>query len=132
MAERAEQCASDSVTVTKNQTADHRTIQVAALTTNPATYSVAVLANGSLVPLLNDDLVQPLDDLVEKYGLSLQENQLVRIDGKIMAIAFLANAQHLWYRKDLLDETGIAGPRATKMSSLLHKCCVKKAFWNIR
>jgi len=110
VAARAEQCASDNVEISKNQTTEHREIQVAALTTNPATYSVAVISNSSLVPLLNDDLVQPLDELVEKYGQALQPSQLIRIDGKIMAIAFMANAQHLWYRKDLFDEAGLAAP----------------------
>lgn len=109
---RAEQCNGDSVTVSKNMTTEHRDIQVAALTANPATYSVAVIANSSLVPLLNDDLVRPLDDLVEKYGQDLLDSQLIRIDGKIMAIAFMANAQHLWYRKDLLEQAGVSEPES--------------------
>jgi len=79
VASRAEQCAGDNVTVTKNQTTEHKDIQVAALTANPATYSVAVISNSSLVPLLNDDLVQPLDDLIEKHGQHLLESQLIRI-----------------------------------------------------
>ncbi|MFK7994974.1 MAG: ABC transporter substrate-binding protein [Granulosicoccus sp.] len=107
---RAEECASDTVQITKNQTSEHRTIQVPALTTNPASYSVAVISNSSLVPLLNDDLVQPLDELVEKYGQALQPSQLIRIDGKVMAIAFMANAQHFWYRKDLFDKAGLSAP----------------------
>lgn len=68
VASRAEECASDTVTVTKNQTTEHKEIQVPALTTNPASYSVAVVSNSSLVALLNDDLVRPMDELVEKYG----------------------------------------------------------------
>ena len=61
---RAAECASDSVEVTTNETTEHKDIQVAALSTNPAAYTVAVVANGSLVPLLNEGLVRPLDDLV--------------------------------------------------------------------
>jgi len=110
VASRAEQCATDSVTVTKNQTTEHKNIQVPALTTNPASYSVAVISNSSLVPLLNDDLVQPLDELVEKYGQNLQDSQLIKIDGKVMAIAFMANAQHMWYRKDLFEQAGLEAP----------------------
>ena len=104
-------CASDTVEVTTNQTAEHKNIQVAALSTDPAAYTVAVVANGSLVPLLNDGLVRPLDDLVAKYGAQLQPNQLIKIDGKIMAIAFMANAQHLMYRKSVLEAAGIAPPK---------------------
>ncbi len=107
----ASACASDTVEVTTNQTAEHKNIQVAALSTSPAAYTVAVVANGSLVPLLNDGLVRPLDDLVAKYGAQLQPNQLIKIDGKIMAIAFMANAQHLMYRKSVLDAAGIAPPK---------------------
>lgn len=110
IASRAEECASDAVEVTKNQTTEHRNIQVASLTTDPATYTVAVIANSSLVPLLGEGLVRPLDDLVEKYGQQLLPRQLIKIDGKIMAIAFMANAQHFVYRSDVLEENGIAVP----------------------
>lgn len=103
-------CASDTVEVTSNQTAEHKNIQVAALSTDPAAYTVAVVANGSLVPLLNDGLVRPLDDLVAMYGQQLQPNQLITIDGKVMAIAFMANAQHLMYRASILEAAGIAPP----------------------
>src|SRR5687768_4800188 len=53
VARTAEECASPTVKVTKNQTTEHKNIQVAALTTNPATYTVAMIANNSVVPLLN-------------------------------------------------------------------------------
>ena len=47
---------------------------------------------------------------VEKHGQGLQKSQLVTIDGNIMGIAFMANAQHLTYRSDILDQLGIAVP----------------------
>jgi multiple sugar transport system substrate-binding protein len=106
----AAECAGGSVTVTSNATAEHKNLQVPALSINPAEYTVAVVANNSIVPLLNDDLIRPLDDLVAQYGQSLQPNQLIKIDGKTMAIAFMGNAQHLFYRKDILDQAGIAEP----------------------
>ncbi len=111
VADGAEECASPTVTVTKNQTAEHQSLQVAALTTNPAAYTVAMVANDSIVPLLNAGLIRPLDDLVAQYGHDLTDSQLVRIDGKIMAIAFMVNAQHLYYRKDILEKAGIAPPK---------------------
>ncbi|GHA32891.1 sugar ABC transporter substrate-binding protein [Devosia pacifica] len=110
VASEAEECASDTVTVTKNQTEEHKNLQVPALTIDPAEYTIAMVANNSLVPLLNDDLVQPMDDLVEKYGQDLLPNQLIRIDGKVMAIAFMANAQHFFYRSDILEEAGLEPP----------------------
>ncbi|GLS88632.1 sugar ABC transporter substrate-binding protein [Cypionkella aquatica] len=103
-------CATATVTVTANATAEHKNIQGPALTANPAEYTVAVVANNSIVPLLNDGLIRPLDDLVAKYGASLQPNQLIKIDGKVMAIAFMGNGQHLFYRKDILEKAGVAVP----------------------
>jgi multiple sugar transport system substrate-binding protein len=103
-------CASDQVKVTANATAEHKNIQGPALTVSPAEYTVAVVANNSIVPLLNDGLIRPLDDLVAKYGASLQPNQLIKIDGKVMAIAFMGNGQHMFYRKDVLEKAGVAMP----------------------
>jgi multiple sugar transport system substrate-binding protein len=111
IATAAEECANDKVKVTKNQTTEHKNLQVAALKANPAEYTVAVVANNSIVPLLNEGLIRPLDDLVAKYGQDLQPNQLIKIDGKIMAVAFMANGQHLFMRKDMLDKAGVAAPK---------------------
>lgn len=108
----AAECANDAVTVTSNATAEHKNLQVPALSINPAEYTVAVVANNSIVPLMNDDLIRPLDDLVAEYGQSLQPNQLIKIDGQTMAIAFMGNAQHLFYRKDILDQAGIEEPKS--------------------
>lgn len=110
VADAASTCANDAVEVTRNQTEEHRNIQVPALTVNPATYTVAVVATSSIVPLLNDDLIRPLDAYVEQWGGQLTESQLIRINGEIMAIAFMANAQHLFYREDILAENGIEVP----------------------
>lgn len=106
----AASCATDSVTVTANMTTEHRNIQVPALTANPAEYTTAVVSNSSLVPLLTDGLVRPLDDLIATHGAVVAENQKIVIDGKTMAIAFMANAQHLFYREDILQEAGVDVP----------------------
>lgn len=108
--EGARACATGSVSVSANLTRDHRDLQVAALTANPAQYSVAVVANGSIVPLLNAGLIRPLDDLVERHGAGLMPTQLVRIEGQVMAVAFMANAQHLFYRADILEQAGVGSP----------------------
>ncbi|MEX0276826.1 ABC transporter substrate-binding protein [Ruegeria sp. ANG-S4] len=94
------------VTVSANHNKDFRNITVQALTANPAEYTAVVVANSSIVPLLNEGLLRPLDDLVAKHGQGLSKNQLITIDGKIMAIAFMANAQHLFVRQDVLDQIG--------------------------
>ncbi|MBD0865079.1 MAG: extracellular solute-binding protein [Rhodobacteraceae bacterium] len=102
----AEACVGDGATFAKNHSSKHDELQVAALTANPAEYTAKIVANSSIVTLLNDGLIRPLDDLVAKYGQSLQPNQLIRIDDQIMAIAFMANAQHLIVRQDILDLVG--------------------------
>ena len=108
----AAECASDALTITANATTEHKSLQVPALTANPAEYTVAIVANGSIVPLLNQGLVRPLNDLVEKYGSQLDPQQLITIDGQVMAIAFMANAQHLYYRADILEQAGVEPPKS--------------------
>ncbi|WP_084629975.1 ABC transporter substrate-binding protein [Jannaschia aquimarina] len=108
--DRAMECTT-SGEMTSNLTTEHKDIQVAALTADPAEYTVAIVANGSLVPLLNEGLVRPLNDLVEQYGQDLSPTQLIRVGDDIVAVAFMANAQHLFYRQDLLEEAGVEPPR---------------------
>ena len=97
--------------VTTNLTADHQKINVAGMSGNPAEYTSAIIANSSIVALMNDDVIRPLDDLVAKHGKALKKNQLITIDGKIMAVAFMANAQHLVYREDVLKKIGMEPPK---------------------
>ena len=111
VAEAAEACAGDGVVVEKNQTENHQDLNVAALTVDPAEYSAVVIANSSIIPLLNADLIQPLDKLVRRYGSKLGKNQLITIDGEVKAVAFMANAQHLFYRDDVLKQVGLDVPR---------------------
>ncbi|RMF36045.1 MAG: extracellular solute-binding protein, partial [Alphaproteobacteria bacterium] len=109
--DEAAKCAGDGVTFARNHTAKHREISVPALTANPAEYTVVIVANSSVVPLINGDLIRPLDDLVAKYGQGLKKNQLITVNGKIMAVAFMANAQHLFARKDILEKVGRDVPK---------------------
>ena len=90
--------------VNTNLTADHQKINVAGMQGNPAEYTSAIIANSSIVALMNEDVIRPLDDLVAKYGQGLQKSQLIKIGNKIMAVAFMANSQHLMYRADVLKE----------------------------
>jgi ABC-type glycerol-3-phosphate transport system substrate-binding protein len=73
---------------------------------NPAEYTSAIIANSSIVALMNADVIRPLDEFVAKYGQDLNRNQLITIDGQVMAVAFMANAQHLVYRSDILEQVG--------------------------
>jgi ABC-type glycerol-3-phosphate transport system substrate-binding protein len=104
----AEECAGSGVTVAKNHNKDFKNLMVPALSANPAEYSALTVANGTLVTLMNSDLVRPLDELVAKHGSSLNKSQLVTVNGKVMAVAFMANAQHLFYRSDILGQVGLS------------------------
>ena len=105
----AQECSGGEVTT--NLTSEHQNINVAGMQGNPAEYTSAIIANSSIVALMNEDVIRPLDDLVAKHGGDLQKSQLITINGKIMAVAFMANAQHLMYRKDILADLGIEPPK---------------------
>ncbi|MEO0915044.1 MAG: extracellular solute-binding protein, partial [Pseudomonadota bacterium] len=49
------------------------------------------------------------NEIIEKYGANLNPNQLITIDGSVMAVAFMANSQHLFARTDILEEVGVEG-----------------------
>lgn len=108
-----EACGAAAAEFERNHTTEAREIMNAALTPNPAEYTSVIVANSTLVQLMNDGLVRPLNDLVEAYGENLAPNQLVTIDGNVMAVAFMANSQHLFSRTDILEEAGVDGIPST-------------------
>ncbi len=97
--------------VTSELDQDFRNKQPAAFAANPALYHIGGVANETMVPLLNAGTIRPLDDLVAKHGKHLSPNQLIRVDGKVMAIAMMVNSQHFMYRKDIFDQLGIPEPK---------------------
>ena len=104
-----ENCAASAGEFNRNHTTEARQIMNAALTPNPAEYTSVIVANSTLTQLMNDGLVRPLNDLVAKYGADLPQNLMITIDGNIMAVAFMANAQHLFSRTDILEQAGVDG-----------------------
>ncbi len=108
-----ENCASGAGEFTRNHTTEARDIMNAALTPNPSEYTSVIVANSTLTQLMNDGLVRPLNDLVEKYGANIPSNLLITIDGNVMAVAFMANSQHLYARTDVLEQVGISDVPST-------------------
>ena len=108
-----ENCGGAAAEFTRNHTTEAREIMNAALTPNPAEYSSVIVANSTLTQLMNDGLVRPLNDYVDKYGAHLKPHQLITIDGNVMAVAFMANSQHLFSRSDILEKAGVGGVPAT-------------------
>lgn len=93
-----------------NLTADHQSLNVPGMSGNPAEYTSAIVANSSIVALLNEDVIQPLDALVAEYGADIPDHMKISVNGEIFAIAFMANAQHLVYRADILEAAGLEVP----------------------
>lgn len=89
---------------------EFRSKQPAAFAADPSLYHMGGVANSTIVPLLNEGTIRPLNDLVEQHGQHLSANQIITIDGDVMAIAMMVNAPHLMVRRDILDELGLAVP----------------------
>ncbi len=89
---------------------EFREKQPEAFAADPSLYHIGGVANATMIPLLNAGSIRPLDDLVAKYGQNLTPNQLIKVDGKVMAVAMMVNAQHMMYRADILEDLGIAQP----------------------
>lgn len=97
-----------SVSIDLNK--DHKDRLVASFTASPAEFTGSHVTNSTLVSIMNDGLARPLDDLLAAHGGAVQDLQKIKIDGKVMAVAFMANAQHLFYRQDILDAAGVGVP----------------------
>ena len=75
-------------------------------------YNGGLLSNGDIANLQGKGLLMPLDDLVAKYKdkYNIEANMPVKINGVTYAVAFMGNAQHFMYRKDLFDKYGLSAP----------------------
>ena len=74
VAENAAKC--DGLDVKANLTADHQKINLAGMQGNPAEYTTAIIANSSIVALINEDVLRPLDDLIAKHGQGIPKTSL--------------------------------------------------------
>lgn len=111
VAANAAKCAGGGVEVKANLTADHQKINLAGMQGNPAEYTSAIVATSSIIALMNEDVIRPLDDLVAAHGQDIPKQQLITVDGQVKAVAFMANAQHLVYRQDVLAKVGVEPPK---------------------
>jgi ABC-type glycerol-3-phosphate transport system substrate-binding protein len=87
-------------------------VETAFASAGKSAFDAAVVSAGVFSDLYARSQLYPLTDLVRKYGAryQLEERMLVRMDGEVMAIAFMQNTQNLFYRRDLLQRHGIAVP----------------------
>lgn len=89
---------------------EFRTKQPEGFAASPSLYQIGGVSNGTVTPLLNQETIRPLDDLIALYGAHLTPNQLIQINGETMAVAMMVNVQHLMYREDILSDLGIETP----------------------
>ena len=89
---------------------EFREKQPEAFAADPSLYHIGGVANSTMIPLLNAGTIRPLNDLVEEYGQHLSPNQLITVDGDIMAVAMMVNNQHLMYREDILNDLDLEVP----------------------
>ena len=75
-------------------------------------FDAAVVSMGTFSNLYSRQQLFPMTDLVRRFGprYGLEERMLVRVDGEVMAIAFMQNTQNLYLRQDLFDRHGLAVP----------------------
>lgn len=90
---------------------EYRTKQPTAFSANPSLYHLGGVTNSTIIPLLNEDLIRPLDDLVAQYGEQLSPNQLIRVNGEVVAVAMMINTQHLMYRNDIFEQLDLDVPQ---------------------
>jgi len=123
-----QECSPPELTITAEHTKEYRQLQLPALESDPAAFDVVMTGNNAIVPLLNDGLLQPLDDAIERIAPQLPDNLKIRFGGKTYAVALLANSQHLFVREDLLQKAGLEIPRS--YVEILEVCAVlQKAGW---
>ena len=75
-------------------------------------FDAAIVSMGTYSVLRSKRQLQSMTDLVEKYRAryNIEERMLVKFNGEVMAIAFIQNAQNLFYRKDIFDKHGLRVP----------------------
>jgi multiple sugar transport system substrate-binding protein len=113
IAKEMESCAAPGLKVQFKMTPQARTeIETAFSSNGKSPFDAAVVAMGVYANLQSKNQLLPLTQLVEKYKTKykLEENMLVKVNGEVMAIAFMSNAQNLYYRKDLFEKHGIKVP----------------------
>jgi len=112
VARQVEACARPGLKVTFKLTPQAREETERAFAAGRSPFSGAAVSMGEFVKLQSLGQLQPLTDLVEKYRARyrLEDPMLIRVNGQVMAVAFIQNAQNLFYRKDLFDKHGLKVP----------------------
>ena len=112
LANEMESCEGNGVVIDTKLTTDHKEETDKAFEAATSPFDAAAVANSSITLLQAKGQLRPLNDLVEKYRAEydIEDTMLIRFGDEIAAIAFMVNAQHLFYRKDIFEANGIEVP----------------------
>ena len=113
IARQMESCSRPGLRVSFKMTAAARTeTELAFATTGASPVDLAVVSLALYANLQSNGQLQEMNDLVDKYRghYNIEDGMLVRVNGRVMAIAFMRNTQNLYYRKDLFDQLGLKPP----------------------
>ncbi|MCY4452892.1 MAG: extracellular solute-binding protein [Immundisolibacterales bacterium] len=113
IANTMKECERDGLVVDAKLTTEHRSETEQSFAAGSSPFDAAAVANSSITLLQARGQLRPLNDLVDKYRdtYDIEDQMLIRFGDDIMAIAFMVNAQHFYYRKDLFEEHGLAVPK---------------------
>ena len=113
ISEAFKDCNNSSLTVIHKLTKDHKDELPSALSASKGPYDLVQVSNSTVTPLQADGLLYPLNDFVAKYKdkYNIENDMLITFGDSVIAIAFQVNAQHLFYREDLLDKYYIDVPQ---------------------
>ena len=113
IAKEMETCTQGGLKVQFKMTPNARTeIEQAFAVSGPVAFDAAVVSSGIYSGLNAKGQLQPMTDLVNKYKAKykIEDRMLIKVNGEVMAIAFMANAQNLYYRKDVFEKNGLKAP----------------------
>jgi multiple sugar transport system substrate-binding protein len=113
LANKMRECARPDLTIDVKLTTEHKSEVPRAFEASSSPIDGAAVANSSVSQLQAKGQLLPLNDLVDKYrdDYNIEEQMLIRFGDDVMAVAFMANAQIFYYRKDLFEKHGIEVPR---------------------
>ena len=113
IARQMEACSTPQVKVSFKLTAAARSeTELAFAAEGKSPFDLAAVSLALYANLQSNGQLQNMTDLVGKYGSRwrIEENMLVRVNGQVLAIAFMRNTQNLYYRQDIFDQLGLKPP----------------------
>ncbi len=113
LAQRAAACSGSGLQVNVKLTSRvQHEVETAFGSAGKSPFDAAVVSATVFSDLYARNQLYPMTELVHKHGAryKLEERMLLRMNGEVMAIAFMQNTQNLYYRRDLLQRHGVPVP----------------------